>query len=212
MVLCWVDTYHWESRAQDFWPRECVQDMGVLFKTASLYQSDLSRPNWCRRSAAEPVIKDIAEIGVFFNFIRFWTKAGARNDRRSHFFGKMQIQWPSLWLDFTHIHLLLLVSWWFSDSHLPKLEFSSIFFIFGPMRGAEVIEGVIFWQNANSMTLPIIRFYTYIVTFLGLMMIFILTFAETWVFFNFLHFRTDAGARSDRRSHFSAKCQFNDPP
>ena len=27
MVLCWVDTNLWESRAPDFWPRECVQDI-----------------------------------------------------------------------------------------------------------------------------------------------------------------------------------------
>ena len=54
MVLCWVDTSLWESRAPDFRPRECVQDMGMLFKTARLYQSDLSIPLITGSAALRP--------------------------------------------------------------------------------------------------------------------------------------------------------------
>ena len=42
-----------------------------------------------------------------------------------------------------------------------------------------MIEAVIFWQNTNSMILRMIRFYTYPLTFIGLIMIFRLKFAET---------------------------------
>ena len=79
------------------------------------------------------------------------------------------------------------------------------------MRGPEMIEGVLFWQNATSMTHEI-RFYPLKVTFLGLMMFFRLTFAQNLVFFNFAHFRTNAEAKNCRRSRFSTKYDFNDPP
>ena len=88
----WVATNLWKSLAPDFWPRECVKDMGMLFKTARLHQSDLSRP-FITGSAALLLHQlgldrsDWYRLGVLNNIPMSWThsrgwKSGARLSQR----------------------------------------------------------------------------------------------------------------------------------